>query len=60
MKLSENFILVFDEIYFKKCEEYEGGEATGVDTTGDLYERLMCSMIVGLKSNVPFVIMSSP
>ena len=59
-KISEDVILMFDEIYLQKCEEYEGGETTGADFSGNLYKGLECFMIVGLKSNVPFVIMSSP
>ena len=59
-KISEDVILMFDEIYLQKCKEYEGGETTVVDFSGNLYKELACFMIVGLKSNVPFVIMSSP
>ena len=51
---------MFDEIYLQKCEKYEGGETTGADFSGNLYKGLVCFMIVGLKSNVPFVIMLSP
>ena len=35
-KISEDVKLMFGEIYNQKCEEYEGGEATGAYTTGDL------------------------
>ena len=53
-------MLMFDEIYLQKCEKYEGGETTGADFSGNIYKGLVCFMIVGLKSNVTFVIMLSP
>ena len=59
-KISEDVILMFDKIYPQKCEEYEGGETTGADFSGNLYKGLVCFMIVALKSNVPFVIMPLP
>ena len=37
-----------------------GGETIGADETGDLYKVLMCFMIVGLKSNIPFVVRVEP
>lgn len=58
--ISEDVILMFDEIYLQKCEEYSGGETIGADEMGELYKGLMCFMIVGLKSNVPFVVRSVP
>lgn len=58
--ISEDVILIFDEIYLQKCEEFNGGNVTGADDHGELYKGLMCFMIVGLKSNIPFVISSVP
>jgi hypothetical protein len=59
-KISGDVILMFDEIYLQKCEEFHGGESTGADETGELYKGLMCFMIVGLKSNIPFVVNAVP
>ena len=36
-KISEDVILMFDEIYLQKCEKYEGGETTGADFSWNLF-----------------------
>ena len=59
-KISEDIILMFDEIYLKKCEEFSGAECTGSDENGELYKGLVCFMIVGLKTSVSFVVKSVP
>ena len=58
--LSTDVIVMFDEIYLQKGEQYSGGELIGSDAAGNLYKGIMCFMIVGLKSNVPFVVKSVP
>lgn len=58
--ISEDVILLFDEIYLQKCEEYVGGESIGANEEGGLYKGMVCFMIVGLKSNVPYVIHCAP
>ena len=50
---------MFDDINLQICEDYEC-KATGADRTEDLYKRPMGFMIVGLGSNVQFLIVSSP
>ena len=42
--------LPFDEMYLQKCEE-----TVGTDEDGELYKRAVCFMIIGLKSNIPYV-----
>ena len=59
-RISSDVILMFDEIYLQKCEEFSGGEIIGADETCDLYKGLICFMIVGLKSNIPFVVRGVP
>ena len=59
-KISSDVILLFDEMYLEKCEEYVGGKSYGVDPDGNLFRGLVCFMIVGLKKNVSFVIKSVP
>ena len=44
----------------KSPRNSSGGETIGADETGDLYKVLMCFMIVGLKSNIPFVARNGP
>lgn len=58
--ISSDVVLIFDEMYLQKCEEYVGGESYGADEEGNLYKGLVCFMIVGLKENVPFIIKSVP
>ena len=58
--ISEDVILMFDEMYLDKCEEYAGGETYGADENGDLFKGIMSFMIVGLKSSVPYVVKTCP
>jgi len=58
--ISEDVILLFDEIHLQKCEEYVGGATIGADGNGDLYKGVVCFMIVGLKSNTPYVVKTCP
>ena len=45
-KISEDFWLLFDEMYLEKCEEYFGGDLIGWSEDGPLYKCLLCFMIV--------------
>ena len=59
--ISEDIILMFDDVYLQKREDYAGRELlTGSDPDGNLYKEIMCFMIVGLKKNVPFVVKDIP
>ena len=58
--ISEDVILMFDEMFLQKCEEYVGGETIGADETGELYNGVVSFMVVGLRSNVPYVIKAVP
>ena len=58
--ISEDVILIFDEMFLQKSEEFAGGESIGADKNGELYNGVLCFMIVGLQSNVPFVIKALP
>ena len=53
-------ILIFDEIYLQKCEEYVGGETFGSDEGGNLYKGMMTFMIVGIGKNIPHVLHVAP
>ena len=53
-------MLLNDEIYVQKSEEYVGGMSYGTDANGQRCKRVVCFMIVGLKSNVPYIIRSVP
>ena len=56
--ISIDVVLMFDEMYLQKCEEYSGGEIIGADENNELFKGLLSFMIVGLKENVPYVIKS--
>ena len=58
--ISEDVILLFDEMYLQKSEEYSGGKTTGTNEDGELYKGVVCFMIIGTKSNTPYVIHSAP
>ena len=58
--ISEDVILMFDEMFLEKCEEYAGGETYGADDNGELYKGIMSFMIVGLRSSVPYVVKTLP
>ena len=58
--ISEDVILMFDEMFLDKCEEYAGGDMYGADEDGELYKGFMSFMIVGLKSSVPYVVKTLP
>ena len=47
--MSDDVILLFDEIYLQKCDEYVGGATHDVSENRDLYKGMICFMIVGLK-----------
>ena len=58
--ISQDVILMFDEMYLQKSQEYVGGELCGANENGMLYKSVLCFMIVGLQNNVPFIIKTVP
>lgn len=58
--ISEDIVLLFDEIHLQKSEEYVGGDSVGADKSGSLYKGVVCFMIVGLKSNIPYLVKTCP
>ena len=39
--ISTEVILIFDEIYLQKCEEYFGGRTFGVDERGEIFKGML-------------------
>ena len=39
--ISEDIVLVFDEMYLQKCEEYCGGEIIGANEDSEKFEKLL-------------------
>ena len=58
--ISEDLVLMADEMYLQKAAEYSGGEYIGADKDGDLYKGIVTFMVVGIKTNTPYVIKASP
>ena len=58
--ISDDVILIVDEMFLQKCEEYIAGESYGADEQGELCKGMVCFMIVGLKSNIPSVVKALP
>ena len=59
-KISENVILIADEMYLQKSSQYHSGKYVGADADGNLYKGVMVFMVVGLKESVPVVINAFP
>lgn len=59
-KVSNDCVLLLDEMYLQKCSEYHGGKYHGVDDEGNFYKGVLVFMIVSLKKSIPYVIKSCP
>ena len=59
-KIDENVIMMLDEIYLQKEEQYSGGRLIGSNELGELYKGVMTFMIVGLKKSKPWVVKAIP
>lgn len=59
-KISDDVILMFDEMYLEKCEEYIAGKMCGSDENGELFKGIVCFMIVGLKNSISYVVRAFP
>ena len=44
--ISEDVILMFDEMYLQKCEEYSGGEIISANENNELYSGLLLFLII--------------
>ena len=58
--ISEDIILMADELYLQKSAQYSGGQYVGTDEKGNLYKGVVVFMIHGLKSSVPIVVKAVP
>ena len=53
--ISEDTVLMLDETYLQKCEEYCGSEIIGANENSEPYKGLISFMITGLKENVSYI-----
>ena len=59
-KMCEDVILMFDEMFLQKSQEFVGGTMVGCNEDGVLFKGILCFMIVGLRESVPFIIKAIP
>ena len=54
--VSKDIVVLFDKICLQKCIEYCRGEFFGSNINNELYESIVCFMIIGLKENVSYIV----
>ena len=59
-EISDDVILMADEMYLQKCTQFHGGEYIGADVEGNLYKGVVALIIQGLKKSISFVIKALP
>ena len=59
-EISDDIILMVDEMYNQKATQYQSGEYVGVDNDGRLYKGVVDFMIAGLKKSIPYVVQALP
>ena len=58
--ISEDTVVLFDEMYLQKCVEYCRGEFFGSNINNELYKSIVWFIIIGLKENVQYVVQAAP
>ena len=59
-KISNDCILMVDEMYLEKATQYHTGEYVGADDEENLYKGIVAFMIVGLKESIPYIVQAIP
>ena len=59
-EISDDVILMADEMYLQQCTQFHGGEDIGADVEGNLYKGVVALMIQALKKSISFVIKDLP
>ena len=59
-EISNDCIMMVDEMYLQKATQSQGGEYVGADKDGHLYKGIVAFMVVGLKQSIPYVIQAIP
>ena len=59
-KISNDCILMVDEMYLERATHYHSGECVGADDKGNLYKGIVAFMIAGLKESIPYIVQSIP
>ena len=58
--MSEDLVLLVDEMILQKEESYQGGTYVGADENGKLYKGIVCFMVLGLRESIPYVVQAAP
>ena len=59
-EISTDIILIADEMYLQKEEQFHALQRVGANEEGELYKGIVLFMITGLKASVPLVVRASP
>ena len=59
-KISNDCMLMVDEIYLEKTTQYHSGKYGGADYEGNLYKGIVAFMIMGLKELIPYIVQAIP
>ena len=59
-KISNDCILMVDEMYLEKTTQYHSGKYSGADYAGNLYKGIVAFMIMGLKELIPYIVQAIP
>ena len=55
-KISNDCILMVDEMYIEKATRYHSGKYVGADDEGNLYKGIVAFMIVGIKELILYFV----
>ena len=58
--ISQDIIVLCDEMYLQKETQYHGGSYVGADEDGNFYSGIIVMMIIGLKKSIPVVVRALP
>ena len=59
-KISNDCILMVDEMYLEKATRYHSGQYVGADDDGNLYKCIVAFMIVGFKGSIHYIVQAIP
>ena len=59
-KISNDCILMVDEMYLERATHYHSSKCVGADDKGNLCKGIVAFMIVGLKESIPYIVQYIP
>ena len=58
--ISPDIILMLDEMFLRKCTQYQNGKYIGEDENGELYKGIVLFLVEGLQKSVQYVVQAIP